>query len=82
MPGYKVFLQDSGGIHEGFTCSYCKLLLKDPVQTSETGQRLCKECFEEASKLVYELYIFLNTKSGSSFSHIQQPIQPLNIRIH
>jgi len=52
MPGYKVFLKDGGEICEGLMCSYCKLLLKDPVQTSETGQRFCKECFKEATKLV------------------------------
>ena len=53
MPGHKVFLQDGGEIRDGLACSYCKLLLKDPVQTSESGQRLCKECFEVAIKLVY-----------------------------
>ena len=53
MPGYKVFLQDGGDIREGLTCSYCKLVLKDPVQTSESGQRLCKGCFDKATKLVY-----------------------------
>ena len=52
MPGHKVLLQVGGEIREGLTCSYCKLLLKDPVQTSESGLRLCRECFEEASKLV------------------------------
>ena len=52
MPGYKVYLQDGGEIREGLTCSYCKLLLKDPVQTSEIGQRLCRECFNKANKLV------------------------------
>ena len=52
MPGYKVYLQDGGEIREGLTCSYCKLLLKDPVQTSESGLRLCKGCFEDAAKLV------------------------------
>ena len=52
MPGYKVFLQDGGEIRDGLTCSYCKLLLKNPVQTSESGQRLCKECFEVATRLV------------------------------
>ena len=50
MPGHKVFLQDDGEIREGLTCFYCKLVLKDPVQTTETGLRLCKECFEEARK--------------------------------
>ena len=52
MPGYKVYLQDGGEIREGLTCCYCRLLLKDPVQTSESGLRLCKECYEKASKLV------------------------------
>ena len=45
MPGYKVFLQDGGDIREELTCSYCKLVLKDPVQTSESGQRFCWECY-------------------------------------
>ena len=52
MPGYKVFLEDGGEIREGLTCSYCKLVLKDPVQTSESGLRLCRGCFEAAKKLV------------------------------
>ena len=51
-----MFLQDGGGIREGLTCSYCKLLLKDPVQTSESGLRLCKGCFEDAAKLVCMLW--------------------------
>ena len=59
MPGHKVFLQDGGEMREGLTCSYCKLLLKDPVQTSESGLRLCKGCFEEASKLVATISRFL-----------------------
>jgi len=46
MPGYKLYLQD-GEIHEGLKCSYCRLVLKDPIQTSETGLRYCKECFKE-----------------------------------
>ena len=46
-----MFLED-GEIHEGLTCFYCKLVLKDPVQTSESGLRLCRACFEEAIKLV------------------------------
>ena len=47
-----MFLEDGGEIREGLTCSYCKLVLKDPVQTSESGLRLCRGCFEKASKLV------------------------------
>ena len=52
MPGYEVFLEDGGEIREGLTCFYCKLVLKDPVQTSESGLRLCRGCFEDAKKLV------------------------------
>ena len=44
-------LQD-GEIYEGLKCSYCELLLKDPVQTTESGLRLCRTCFEGATKLV------------------------------
>ena len=46
-------LQDGGEICAGLTCSYCKLVLKDPVQTSESGLRLCRECWDKVSKLVY-----------------------------
>ena len=56
MPGHKVFTQDGGEIREGLICPYCKLLLKDAVQTSETGQRLCKECFEEATTATRLIY--------------------------
>jgi len=52
MPGYKVFLEDDGEICEGLACSYCKLVLKDPVQTSESGLRLCQDCCETATELV------------------------------
>jgi len=48
MPGYKVYPQKNGEVREGLKCSYCRLVLKDPIQTSETGQRYCKECFTEA----------------------------------
>ncbi|XP_065899573.1 TNF receptor-associated factor 2-like isoform X2 [Dysidea avara] len=49
MPGYKLCLQ-KGEVHEGLKCSYCRLILKDPMQTSQTGQRYCKECFEDATR--------------------------------
>ena len=52
MPGHKLYLQDEGDIHEGLKCSYCRLVLKDPIQTSETGQRYCKECFKDAVRFV------------------------------
>ena len=40
------------GVREGLLCYYCRLILKDPIQTSETGQRFCKECFKEAVRYV------------------------------
>ena len=52
MPGYKVFLEDNGDVRKGLKCSYCNLLLNDPVQTSESGLRFCRECFKDAKKLV------------------------------
>lgn len=52
MPGYTVVLQNDQEIREGLTCPCCKLLLKDPVQTIESGIRLCRTCFEGAAKLV------------------------------
>ena len=62
MPGYKVFLEDDGEIREGLKCSYCKLVLKDPVQTSESGLRLCRGCFEDAKKLVHHTPIYIMRK--------------------
>ena len=48
MPGYKVCLINDDAFREGLKCSFCSLLLRDPIQTSETGQRYCKECYKEA----------------------------------
>ena len=55
MPGYKVSLVGNTAsiIREGLKCSYCRLLLKDPIQTSESGLRYCRECFKEAVRYVY-----------------------------
>ena len=47
-----MFSEDGEEIREGLKCFYCKLVLKDPVQTTESGLRLCRGCFEEAKKLV------------------------------
>ena len=58
MQGHKVFLEDGGEICEKLTCFYCKLVLKDPVQTSESGLRLCRGCFEKAKKLVAMRNVF------------------------
>ena len=60
MSGYKVFLQDGGDIREGLTCTYCKLVLKDPVQTSESGQRFCWECYHKAPR--YACILAINTR--------------------
>ena len=50
MPGYKPYLQNNEELREGVKCSYCRLILRDPVQTAESGQRYCRECFKEAVK--------------------------------
>ena len=52
MPGHKLTAQDGKEVRDELTCSYCKLVLKDPVQTSESGLRFCKECFDKAQALV------------------------------
>ena len=61
MAGYKLYLQEGREVHEGLKCSHCRLVLKDPIQTSQTGQRYCKECFEDARWFDYamcELVLF------------------------
>ena len=47
-----MYPQDGGDVRDGLTCSYCKLMLKDAVQTTETGLRFCKGCFEKAQRFV------------------------------
>ena len=39
-------------MQEELKCSYCRLVLKDPVQTSEIGRRYYKEGFTEAATYV------------------------------
>ena len=48
MPGYKLRLQKNEEPSEGIKCSYCRLIMRDPIQTAESGQRYCRECFKEA----------------------------------
>ena len=55
MPGYKLHLQNSEEPREGVKCSYCRLILKDPVQTAESGQRYCRECYKEAVRCAFML---------------------------
>ena len=80
MPGYRVYSQDGGEVRDGLTCSYCKLMLKDPVQTTETGKRFCKGCFEKAKAYV----IFANvclfvSMSVHSHSHEKKGLYILYI---
>jgi len=51
MPGHKLTAQDGKEVCDELTCSYFKLVLRDPVQTSESGLRFCKECFDKAQRL-------------------------------
>ena len=52
MPGHKVCLQGGGEVRDGLKCTYCRLVLKDPIQTSDTGRRYCQECFKDAARFV------------------------------
>jgi len=52
MPGYKIFLQDGRTLREALKCSHCQLVLRDPIQTTETGVRFCRECYNEAVRYV------------------------------
>ena len=49
IPGCKIFLQDARKIPEELICPHCNLVLNDPVQTTETGLRFCRECFNRYS---------------------------------
>ena len=51
MPGYDAFpLQDGVVLHERLKCYHCQLIIKDPVQTKESGLIFCRECFNETLK--------------------------------
>lgn len=52
MAGYVFPLQDGVVLHDRLKCYHCQLVMKDPVQTKETGLIFCRECFYEALKLV------------------------------
>ena len=53
MPGYKLRLQNNEEPSEGIKCSYCRLIMRDPIQTTESGQRYCRECFKEAVRYAF-----------------------------
>ena len=58
MPGYDVFpLQAGRMILERLKCRHCRLVMKDPVQTKETGLLYCRECFSEVVKYVCIIYM-------------------------
>ena len=70
MPGYKlVFLQE---ILKTFLCAYCKLVMRDPVQTSKTGIRFCKECYNKAPRYALsKLYCPVMYYFGSCSKHLR-----------
>ena len=43
--GYTVKLLPGTRVPESYYCPFCKLLLRNAVQTSE-GDRLCESCFK------------------------------------
>ena len=57
MPGHQIYLLGGREVHEGLKCLYCRLVLKDPIQTSETGQRYCRECFEDAKLVQFAIRV-------------------------
>lgn len=57
MPGYNIRMQN-GEMREGLRCFLCKLLLKDPVQASETGERYCTECFKETVRFATPSFVY------------------------
>ena len=68
MPGYKVCLVDNAALRDGLKCSYCTLLLKDPIQTTESGQRYCKECYKEAVRYRTSIRYTLKTNVAMHLS--------------
>ena len=56
MPGYDILpLQDGATIQERLKCCHCRLVMRDPVQTKQTGLLYCRECFSEVVKYVYNI---------------------------
>ncbi|XP_065899595.1 TNF receptor-associated factor 2-like isoform X2 [Dysidea avara] len=79
MPGHKLYLQ-CGEVHEGLKCTYCRLVLKDPIQTSETGQRYCQECFKDAAR-DYSTGVETHNKSWPDHA-IKREINRLLVKCH
>ena len=51
MSGHVIYLQDDDQkIPKELQCTYCGLVLNEPVETSETELRFCGRCFDNAAK--------------------------------
>ena len=50
MSGYKLLMFLQEPVRTTFQCAYCKLVMRDPVQTSKTGIRFCKECYNKVPR--------------------------------
>ena len=51
MSGHVIYLQDDDQkVPEELQCTYCGLVMNEPVETSETGLRFCDSCFDNAAK--------------------------------
>lgn len=50
MSGHVIYPQDSQELPEDLKCTYCELVLNDPVETSETELKFCNACFDKAVK--------------------------------
>ena len=48
MSGHVICLQDDQQLAEELTCTYCQLVLNEPVEASESGLRFCDNCFDKA----------------------------------
>lgn len=54
MSGYEIFpLQGGRTIPKRLICPQCQLVMRDPVQTMESAQILCKGCLGKALKYGY-----------------------------
>lgn len=58
MPGYDLKVDGDYARLDSLQCTYCKLILRDAIQTSE-GQRFCKTCWEQIEKFVLRVTYLL-----------------------
>ena len=50
MSGHVIYPQDDQQLAEELTCTYCQLVLNEPVEASESELRFCDSCFDKAVK--------------------------------